>query len=254
MLKTDKHICIAQIYVDDIVFGATHKSLVDMFVEAMKSTFEMSMIGELTYFLGLQVKQQSNGLFLNQSKYAKNLVKRFGLEGAKPMKSPMCTSTKLCKGGVGDDVDPTLYRSMIGSLLYLSASRPNIQFAVCMCARFQSEPKTPHLNAVKRILRYVSGTIDIGIWYTRETNLHHAGFSDSDWAGDIDDRRSTSGGCFYLGNNLISWFSRKRNYVSLSTAEAEYVAAASCATQLLWLKSMLSDYCLRSESLMLLLL
>jgi hypothetical protein len=250
VLRKSSDICIAQIYVDDIVFGSTNKSTLDKFVESMTGTFEMSMIGELNYFLGLQVKQLENGIFLNQEKYARNLVKRFELQESKPCKTPMSSSVKITKDGTGSNVDPTLYRSMIGSLLYLSASRPDIMFSVCVCARYQADPKQSHLIAVKRILRYISGTSPLGIWYSYDTNTNLVGFSDSDWAGDVDDRKSTSGGCFYLGNNLVSWYSKKQNCVSLSTAESEYVAAGSCVTQLVWLKHMLSDYGLDSDTLL----
>ncbi|KAL5539417.1 hypothetical protein UlMin_045368 [Ulmus minor] len=131
---------------------------------------------------------------------------------------------------------------MIGSLLYLTASRPDLCYSVGVCARFQSDPKESHLQAVKRIIRYVNGTLDYGLWYSMDTTTDLVGYSDADWAGTIDDRKSTSGGCFYLGNNLVSWFSKKQNSISLSTAEAEYIAAASASTQLLWMKQMLEDY------------
>ncbi|XP_075499100.1 uncharacterized protein LOC142537473 [Primulina tabacum] len=182
-------------------------------------------------------------------KYAKNLIKKFANENPKHMKTPIGSSDKLCKEDVAENVDNTLYRSIIGSLLYLTASRPDIMFSVCLYARYQSNPKISHLKAVKRILRYIAGTIELGLWYTHETNSNLVGFSDADWAGDLDDRKSTSGGCFYLGNNLISWHSRKQNCVSLSTAELEYVAVGNACTQLLWMNQMIEDYGLKSESL-----
>jgi hypothetical protein len=249
-IKKEKNdILIAQIYVDDIVFGSTSNSMLKMFIESMTSTFEMSMVGELKFFLGLQIVQSKEGISISQSKYAKNLVKKFGLENASHMRTPMGSSQKLCKDEEGKSVDHTLYRSMIGSLLYLTASRPDIMFSVCLCARYQADPKESHLTAVKRIIRYVSGTINLGLNFTRDTNTNLVGFSDSDWAGSMDDRKSTTGGCFYLGNNLVSWFSRKQNCVSLSTAESEYVAVGSCCTQLLWMNQMLKDYGLKSETL-----
>lgn len=139
-------------------------------------------------------------------------------------------------------IDPTLYRSIIGSLLYLTASRPDLCFSVGLCARYQSQPRESHLKAVKRIIRYVSGTTDFGIWYSKDSPLLLAGYSDADWAGDSDDRKSTTGGCFYIGNNLVSWYSKKQNSISLSTAEAEYIAAGSCCSQLLWMKQMIAEY------------
>jgi hypothetical protein len=130
----------------------------------------------------------------------------------------------------GKQVDPTLYRSMIGSLLYLTAIRPNIAFSVGVCARFQENPKESHLTTVKRIIRYVNDALLHGIWYSRETNLVVAGYSDVDWAGMADDRKSTSRACFYVGTNLVALISRKQSSISLSTVEAEYIAAGSCCT------------------------
>jgi hypothetical protein len=218
------HKLIAQIYVDDIIFGANLDSLAHEFSKEMKQEFEMSMIGELNYFLGLQVKQIAEGIFISQSKYAKDLVKRFGLDGKSRACTPMSTSVKISSDLAGKSVDPSLYRSMIGSLLYLTASRPDIAFNVGVCARFQANPKESHLTAVKRIIKYVNDTLSYGIWYSRETNLVVAGYSDAVWVGNADDRKSTSGGCFYMGNNLVAWMSKKQVSISLSTTEAEYIA------------------------------
>jgi hypothetical protein len=200
------------------------------------------MIGELNYFLGLQVKQTVEGIFISQSKYAKDLVKRFGLDGKSRARTPMSTSVKISNDLAGKPVDPSLYRSMIGSLLYLTASRLDIAFSVGVWARFQANPKESHLTAVKRIIRYVNDTLLYGIWYSRDTNLVVVGYSDANWAGNVDDRKSTSGGCFYLGNNLVAWMSKKQASISLSTTEAEYIVAGSCCTQLLWMKTLLGDY------------
>ena len=138
---------------------------------------------------------------------------------------------------------------MIGSLLYLTVSRPDIAFSVGVCARFQAAPKESHLTTVKRIIRYINGTSDYGIWYSRESNECLAGYSDANRAGCIEDRKSTSGGCFYLGNNLVSWMSKKQNSVSLSTAKAEYIAMASCSAQLLWMKKLLHDYGITQDTM-----
>jgi hypothetical protein len=146
----------------------------------MKQEFEMSMIGELTYFLGLQVKQSSEGIFISQSKYAKDLVKRFGLDGKSNAHTPMSTSVKISTDLTGKSVDSTLYRSMIGSLLYLTTSRPDIAFNVGICAHFQANPKESHLTTIKRIIKYVNDTINHGLWYSRETNLVLARCSDAD--------------------------------------------------------------------------
>ncbi|KAK2451628.1 putative mitochondrial protein [Trifolium repens] len=222
---------IAQIYVDDIVFGGMSNTMVQHFVQQMQSEFEMSLVGELTYFLGLQIKQMEDTIFICQSKYVRNIVRKFGMDNATHKRTPAPTHLKLTKDEQGVGVDQSLYRSMIGSLLYLTASRPDITFAVGVCARYQSEPKVSHLNQVKRILKYVNGTCDYGMMYSHCEDSKLCGYCDADWAGSADDRKSTSGGCFFLGNNLISWFSKKQNCVALSTAEAEYVALALDAVQ-----------------------
>jgi len=169
-------------------------------------------------------------------------VKRFGLDGKSHARTPMSKNVKISADLTSKQVDPTLYKSMIGSLLYLTASQPDIAFSVSVCARFQANPKESHLTAVKYIVRYVNATVNYGICFSRETNLVLAGYSDANWAGNADDRKSTSGGCFYVGTNLVAWMSRKQASISLSTAEAEYIAAGSCCTQLLWMKKLLCDY------------
>ena len=245
--EKDGKLMIAQIYVDDIVFGGMSDEMVQHFVRQMQSEFEMSLVGELTYFLGLQVKQMEDSIFICQSKYARNIVKKFGLDNAKHKRTPAPTHVKLSKDDKGENVEQSLYRSMIGSLLYLTASRPDITFVVGVCARYQAEPKVSHINQVKRILKYVSGTCDYGLLYSHDSSSVLVGYCDADWAGSADDRKSTSGGCFFLGNNLISWFSKKQNCVSLSTAEAEYIAAGSSCSQLVWMKQMLSEYNVRQD-------
>ncbi|XP_019087606.1 PREDICTED: uncharacterized protein LOC109127414 [Camelina sativa] len=241
---------LKQIYVDDIVFGSTCQPLVKQFVESMSQEFEMSMVGELRYFLGLQVEQSADVIFVSQSTYAKELVQRFGLDKSKEAKIPMGANDKLSKEEEGEDVDERLYKGMIGSLLYLTASRPDICLSLGICACYHAKPKMLHLLAVKKIIKYIKGTLDFGIYYTKDTNTSLSGYCDADWAGFVDDRRSTSGDCFFMGNNLISWHNKKQNSVSLSTAEAEYIALGSCCTQLLWMRQMASDYGMESDPLL----
>lgn len=208
----------------------------------MANKFKMSMIGELSYFLGLQVKQMKNGTFVSQGKYIKDMIKKFGLEDAKLMSTPMGTSGSLELDENGNMVDQKLYRSIIGSLLYVTASRPDVMFSVCMCARYQSSPRESHLKACKRILRYLKSTQDVGLWYPKESSFELIGYSDSDYGGCKINRKSTSGTCQLLGKSLVSWSSKKQNSVALSTAEAEYISAGSCCAQLLWMKATLSDF------------
>ena len=202
----------------------------------------MSMMCELKFFLGLQIKQTSEGIFVSQTKYTKDLFKKFNMQNSKGMKTPMPTSGHLDLTKEDKPVDQKVYRSMIGSLLYLCASRPDIMLSVCMCARYQAAPKECHLSAVKRIVRYLIHTPNFGIWYPKGSSFDLVGYSDSDYAGDKIDRKSTSGTCQFLGRSLVSWSSKKQNSVSLSTAEAEYIAAGSCCAQLLWMTQTLKDY------------
>ena len=156
--RDEKSLLVAQVYVDDIVFGSTIDHLAHEFSKEMKREFEISMVGELNYFLRLQVKQREDVIFISQEKYAKNLVKRFGLDSKKHTSTPISSLAKLSRNATGTEVDPTLYRSMIRSHLYLTASKPDIAFSVGVCARFQATPKESHLTAVKRIIRYINGT------------------------------------------------------------------------------------------------
>src|SRR6187455_454199 len=237
-----KYLFVCQIYVDDIIFWSTNKSTCEEFSRIMIQKFEMSMMGELKYFLGFQVKQLKDGTFISQTKYTQDLLKRFGMKDAKPIKTPMGTNGHLDLDTGGKSVDQKVYRSMIGSLLYLCASRPDIMLSVCMCARFQSDPKESHLTAVKRILRYLAYTPKFGLWYPRGSTFDWIGYSDADWAGCKINRKSTSGTCQFLGRSLVSWASKKQNSVALSTAEAEYIAAGHCCAQLLWMRQTLRDY------------
>ncbi|GKD19896.1 retrovirus-related pol polyprotein from transposon TNT 1-94 [Tanacetum coccineum] len=208
----------------------------------MHDEFEMSMMGELNFFLGLQIKQMEDGIFFNQSKYIKEMLKKFGLEDSKPMKTSMSSDTKLTKDEECESVDSTKYRGMIGSLLYLTASRPDIMFSVYLCARFQEAPKTSHLEAVKRIFQYIKGTTHLALWYPKGTGIETVVYADSDHAGDYVDRKSTSGICTFVGCCLTSWFSKKQTALAISTTEAEYVSAGKACQQALWMKQALIDY------------
>ncbi|GJT87025.1 retrovirus-related pol polyprotein from transposon TNT 1-94 [Tanacetum coccineum] len=243
--KKSSNLIIVQIYVDDIIFGSTCQDMCDEFAKIMHDEFEMSMMGELNFFLGLQIKQMEDGIFFNQSKYIKEMLKKFGLEDSKPMKTPMSSDTKLTKDEECESVDSTKYRGMIGSLLYLTASRPDIMFSVCLCARFQEAPKTSHLEAVKRIFRYIKGTTHLGLWYPKGTGIETVVYADH--AGDYVDRKSTSGICTFVGCCLTSWFSKKQTALAISTTEAEYVSAGKACQQALWMKQALIDYDVRLD-------
>ncbi|WVZ97826.1 hypothetical protein U9M48_043336 [Paspalum notatum var. saurae] len=235
---------IVQIYVDDIIFGGSSHALVSIFAEQMSREFEMSLMGELPFFLGLQIKQSPEGTFVHQAKYTRDILKKFEMGDSKPMTTPMSTNTALDADEDGSAVNQKEFREMIGSLLYLTATRPDIQFAVYLCARYQASPRTSHRQAVKRIFRYLKFTPELGLWYSSGSSLSLKGFSDADHAGYRIDRKSTSGTCLVLGTSLVSWSSCKQASVSLSTTN-EYVAAASYCSQLLWMKATLSDFGLK---------
>ncbi|GKC89139.1 uncharacterized mitochondrial protein-like protein [Tanacetum coccineum] len=201
----------------------------------------MSSMGELTFFLGLQVKQKPDGIFISQDKYVAEILKKFTLVSVKTASTPIETQKPLVKDEEASDVDVHLYRSMIGSLMYVTASRPDIMFAVCACSRFQVTPKTSHLSAVKRIFRYLKGKPKLGLWYPRVSSFDLESYSDSDYAGANLDRKSTTGGCQFLGRRLITWQCKKQTIVATSTTEAEYVAAASCCGQVLWIQNQIGS-------------
>ncbi|GKB39305.1 retrovirus-related pol polyprotein from transposon TNT 1-94 [Tanacetum coccineum] len=211
--KKSSNLIIVQIYVDGIIFDLTCQDICDKFAKIMHDEFEMSMMGELNFFLRLQIKQMEDDIFFNQSKYIKEILKKFGLKDSKPMKTPMSSDTKLTKDEECESVDSTKYRGMIGSLLYLTASRPDILFSVCLCAHFQEAPKTSHLEAVKRIFRYIKGTAHLGLWYPKGTGIETV----------------------------------KQTALAISTTESEYVSAGKACQQALWMKQALIDYDIRLD-------
>jgi len=199
------HLLIVQVYVDDIILGATHNDLCDDFSKLMRSEFEIRKMCELNFFLGSQIKQTSNGIMIHQQKYVKQLIKRFGMKLAKPIDSHISPSlTRLVMDDGSPSVEEKSYRGMIGSLLYLAASRPNIVLSVGLCARFQSKPKETHLKAIKRILRYLKHTPDLTLWCPRGCNFDLIGYADADYAGFLVDRKSTTGMTHFLGPCLVS--------------------------------------------------
>ncbi|GJV33632.1 putative ribonuclease H-like domain-containing protein [Tanacetum coccineum] len=193
--------------------------------------YKMSSMGELTFFLGLQVKQKKDGIFISQDKYVEEILKKFRFTEVKTASTPMETQKPLLKDENGEEVDVHMYRSMIGSLMYLRFM-PDIMFAVCACARYQVNPKVSHLHAVKRIFRYLKGQPKLGLWYLKDSPFDLVAYTDSDYARASLDRKSTTGGCQFLRCRLISWQCKKQTVVANSTTEAEYVAALSCCGQL----------------------
>ncbi|WVZ58251.1 LOW QUALITY PROTEIN: hypothetical protein U9M48_008537 [Paspalum notatum var. saurae] len=236
LLSRGSDTLIVQIYDDDIIFGGSSHALVSSFAEQMSREFEMNLMGELQFFLGLQIKQSPEGTFVHQAKYTRDILKKFDMGDSKPMTTPMSTNTTLDADEDGEAVDQKEFRGMIGSLLYLTASRPDIQFAVCLCARYQASPRISHRQAVKRIFMYLKFTPELGLWYSSGSSLSLRGFSDADHAGCQIDRKSTSGTCQLLGTSVVSWSSRKQASVTLSIIEADR------CSPLLWMKATLSDF------------
>ncbi|GJS99193.1 hypothetical protein Tco_0820363 [Tanacetum coccineum] len=202
----------------------------------------MSLMGEMKFFLGLQIHQSPKGIFINQAKYALEILKKHNMDNCHSIGTPLATKPKLDVDLSGEPVDQSDYRSKIGSLMYLTSSRPDLVQAVCYCARYQARPTQKHLKEVKRIFKYLKGTINMGLWYPKDSGFELTAFSDADHAGCLDTRKSTSGGIQFLGDKLVSWMSKKQNCTAMSSAEAEYVALSASCAQVMWMRTQLQDY------------
>ncbi|KAJ0653431.1 putative RNA-directed DNA polymerase [Helianthus annuus] len=239
------YVCL---YVDDIVYTSSSAKLIKEFKACMEQEFEMSDMGLLKLFLGLEVNQTPKGVFLSQKKYAKSLVSKFGMDGCKAEVTPMNANEKLFLDDKADKVDEVMFRSLVGGLIYLTHTRPDLAYSVSLISRFMQSPSKLHLGAAKRILRYVASTIGFGIWYERGVPVQLLGYTDSDWASSIDDRKSVSASVFNLGSGAVTWSSKKQNTVALSSTEAEYVASSAATSQAVWLRRILCDLGLVQES------
>ncbi|KAK2979862.1 hypothetical protein RJ640_002775 [Escallonia rubra] len=207
----------------------------------MAKEFEMTDIGLMSYYLGIEVKQIDDGIFISQEAYAKEVLKMFNMENCNPISIPIEVEKKLSGHVKEGPIDRTLFRSLVGSLRYLTCTRPDILFAVGYISRYMENPTTYHFKVAKRILRYLKGTIDLGIFYPASGDMKLVGYSDSDWARDVDDRKSTTRFVFYFGEAAFTWTSKKQSIVTLSTCEAEYVAATSTVCHAIWLRSLLKE-------------
>ncbi|KAJ0820166.1 putative RNA-directed DNA polymerase [Helianthus annuus] len=243
--EVDGHLLIVQIYVDDIIFGSTNEILCKDFESVMKQKFEMSSMGEMKFFLGLQVEQLSEGIFIHQTKYVHDILEKFGMSSSTPAATPLATNHGIHPDLTGDRADETFYRSMIGSLMYLTASHPDIMYPTCLAARYQSNPRASHMIIVKGILRYLKGTLTLGLWYPRKGDFTLEGYSDSDFECCKVNAKSTTAGCQFFGSRLVTWQCKKQTSVALSTCEAEYVSANSCCSQILWIQQKMRDYGLK---------
>ncbi|KAJ4789254.1 polyprotein [Rhynchospora pubera] len=239
--KGEKGLVAVCLYVDDMIYFGTNDAMVREFKEQMMSVFEMTDLGEMHYFLGLEVEQEEGRIFVSQRKYANDLVTKFGLKGCNLVQTPMNTNEKLTTIDGTGATDVTRFRSLVGGLMYLTHTRPDITHAVSIVARYMQNPTKQHMGAAKRILRYIAGTTSYGLWYNAVDGPCLTGYSDSDWAGDIDDRKSTTGQVFFYGTSIITWSSKKQTTVALSTTEAEYNAVTSAACQGVWLRRLLEE-------------
>lgn len=232
---------LVSIYVDDVLITGNNTRYIENFKQEMMQAFEMTDLGLMSYFLGMEIKQGQNEVFICQKKYAKEILKKFNMEDCKEMRTPMNQKEKLSKNDGADKVEEAYFRGLVGCLMYLTATRPDILYAVSILSRFMHCASEVHLKAAKRVIRYIKGTINHGVKFQKSQNLKLLGYSDSDWAGSVDDMKSTSGYCFSLGSGIFSWCSKKQDIVAQSTAEAEFVAATAAANQALWLRKILVD-------------
>nr|XP_016479378.1 PREDICTED: uncharacterized mitochondrial protein AtMg00810-like [Nicotiana tabacum] len=237
----DEKLVIVCLYVDDLIYAGNDSALLEKFKQSMMTEFDMSDLGLMHYFLGSEVKQSASGFFISQKKYVQETLERFRLQSCNSVTTPEELGLKLEKNSAGKQIDNTLYKQIVGCLMYATVTRPEIMYSVSLVSRYMEHPKETHLLAAKRIFRYLQGTIDYGILYKKEGKSELIGFTDSDFAGDKEDRKSTPGYVFMLGSGAVSWCSKKQPIVTSSTTEAEFVAATVCATQAIWLKKVLTE-------------
>ncbi|XXG87673.1 hypothetical protein AAC387_Pa11g2303 [Persea americana] len=240
-VKEGGKILIICLYVDDLIFTGNDESMFDEFKYSMMHESDTTDLGRMRYFLGLEVMQEPEGIFICQRKYTYEVFERFGMDKCNPVLNPIVPGIKLKKDADGVKLDSTHYKQIVGSLMYLTTTQPDIMFVVSLLSRYMDHPTELHFQAAKRVLRYLKRTCDLGILYRKGGDEELIAYTDSEYAGDLDDRRSTSGYVFMLNSGAVSWSSKKQPIVMLSTTEAEFVAAASCACQVVWMRRILKN-------------
>ncbi|GJV87584.1 zinc finger, CCHC-type containing protein [Tanacetum coccineum] len=232
---------IVGVYVDDLIITGTPRKEIDVFKSQMKDKFEMSDLGLLAYYLGIEVTQTGGEITIKQTGYINKILKETSMTDSNDTKIPMDPGTKLVKAEDGNTVDATYYRSLIGSLRYLLHTRPDLSYSVGLLSRFMQDPKDHHLKAVKQVIRYIKGTKEHGIIYKKEGGCKITGYSDSSYGINTDQGKGTTGIVFYFGESPITWCTQKQPTVALSSCESEFMAATGAACQALWLKRLLSE-------------
>ncbi|XP_022001190.1 secreted RxLR effector protein 161-like [Helianthus annuus] len=238
MLSGSK-LVVVLVYEDDLIITGDDKKGIEQLKRNVCVRFHMKDIGRLSHFLGLEIKYEERALILHQQKYCIDLLTRFGMLDCKPINTPMDVTAKLCADKGKELEDPTMYRKIVGSLIYLTLTRQDIAFEVGVLSRYVQNPRKPHLDAVRRVMRYVKMTLGFGIKFDGEVKLDLVGYCDADYAGDLDTRRSTTRYVFKLGRGVITWCSKRQPTISLSTTEAEYRAATMAAQEIVWLQLLL---------------
>jgi hypothetical protein len=239
--KSGSELAYILLYVDDIVITASTDQLLQRLTTQLHAEFAMTDLGALSFFLGIAVTRTSAGMVLSQRQYALELLQRAGMTDCHPSATPIDVKCKLSAEDGPLLADPTEYRSYAGALQYLTLTRPDIAHAVQQACLYMHAPREPHLSLVKRILRYLKGTLDLSMHLSRSSTSSLTAYSDADWAGCPDTRRSTCGYCVYLGDNLVSWSSKRQTTVSRSSAEAEYRAVAHAVAECCWIRQLLGE-------------
>jgi histone deacetylase 1/2 len=237
------HTLFVLVYVDGIIVASSSQAATNALLKDLQHDFALKDLGDLHYFLGIEVKRLEDGLILTQQRYATEILAKAGMKNCKPIDTPLSTTEKLSITS-GDKLGPedsTKYRSMVGALQYLTLTRLDLSFAVNKVCQFVHAPTTVHWGAVKRILSYVRGTCGIGLNIKKSKSMMVSGFSDADWAGCVDNRHSTGGFAVLLGSNLISWCARKQATVSRSSTEAEYKSLANATAEMMWVQKLLVE-------------
>ncbi|KAH9718111.1 retrovirus-related pol polyprotein from transposon RE1 [Citrus sinensis] len=246
--RIESKIVIMLIYVDDIIITGSDSQGIEEVIKDLNTSFALKDLENLNFFLGIQVQRSQNSLLLSQVKYIQDLLTKTEMTNCKGIETPFSTSEKLKKGVGNRFHDTTLYRSIIGSLQYAVLTRPELAFSVNKLSQFMSDPRQPHWVACKRVLRYLKNTMNMCLSFKKSEHLDLIAYTDADWATDPDDRRSISGYCVYLGDNLVAWSSRKQGMVARSTAESEYRAMALCSTEITWINCLLGELKMEVEN------